>query len=47
VFDLYLFYLYVGLCKVSGDLGTVASVTMGEQRGTPMPVELHCLGYLL
>jgi len=32
---------------VTGDLGTVASCTMGEQRGTHMPVELHWIGYLL
>jgi len=33
--------------KVIGDLGTVASGTMGEQRGTPMPVELYWIEYLL
>jgi len=27
--------------KVIGNLGTVASGTMGEQRGTPTPVELQ------
>ena len=32
--------------KVIGHSGTVASGTMGEQRGTPTPVELHWIGSL-
>jgi len=33
--------------KVIVDSGTVASDTMGVQRKTPMPVELHWIGYLV
>ena len=35
------------VCEVIGDLGTVASGPMGKLRGTPMPIELRWIVYLL
>jgi len=40
-------YLGTYVRKAIGDSSTVASGTMGEQRGTPTPVELHWIGHLL
>jgi len=33
--------------KIIGDSGTVALGMMDDQRKTPMPIDLHWIGYLL